>query len=100
MPAKSKAQRRFMGIVESIKKGKTPKSYSPEAAKAAKSMSKSDVRHFTKTKEKGLPQYTGDKMKGKGMKVSQNATKEGSPFSIFDLEKKIKKRQKALDEIV
>ena len=55
MPAKSKVQRRFLGIALAIKKGKTPKTYSPEAAKAANTMSKKALEHFARTKEKGLP---------------------------------------------
>lgn len=55
MPAKSRSQRRFFGIALGIKRGKTPKKYSKEAAKAAKSMSKKHLSHFAKTKEKGLP---------------------------------------------
>ena len=55
MPAKSVKQRRFLGIALAMKKGKTPKSYSPEAAKAAETMSKKALEHFAKTKEKGLP---------------------------------------------
>jgi hypothetical protein len=56
MPAKSRSQRKLMGIALAIKKGKTPKSYSLEAAKAAKSMSKKALKHFAKTKETNLPQ--------------------------------------------
>lgn len=55
MPAESVKQKRFMGIALGIKKGKTPKTYSPEAAKAAEAMSKKALEHFAKTKEKGLP---------------------------------------------
>ncbi len=55
MPARSVKQRKFLGIALSIKKGKTPKSYSPEAAEAAKTMSRKALEHFAKTKEKGLP---------------------------------------------
>lgn len=55
MPAESIKQKRFMGIALGIKKGKTPKSYSPEAARAAKTMSKKALGHFAKTKEKDLP---------------------------------------------
>jgi hypothetical protein len=56
LPAKSRSQRKFFGIALAIKKGKTPKSYSPEAAKAAKSMSRKALKHFAKTKESNLPQ--------------------------------------------
>lgn len=55
MPAVSKKQKRFLSIALAIKKGKTPKSYSPEAAKAAETMSKKALEHFARTKEKGLP---------------------------------------------
>ena len=55
MPAKSKNQRKFMGIALAIKKGKTSKSYSPEATRAAETMSRKALEHFAKTKESGLP---------------------------------------------
>jgi hypothetical protein len=55
IPSVSKTQHKFMGIALAMKKGKTPKSYSPEAAKAAKTMSEKALEHFAKTKEKGLP---------------------------------------------
>lgn len=55
MPARSKKQKRFMGIALAIKKGKTPRSYSPEATRAAQTMSEKALKHFAKTKEKGLP---------------------------------------------
>ena len=52
MPAKSKKQRRFMGIVHAIKTGKTKPSYSPAAAKAARSMSLKSIKHFARKREK------------------------------------------------
>jgi hypothetical protein len=54
MPAKSKAQRKFMGIVRAIQEGKM-KGASKEAMKAADSMSKSDVKDYASIKEKNLP---------------------------------------------
>jgi|TARA_B100001094_G_scaffold186161_1_gene180344 hypothetical protein len=54
MPAKSKAQQRFFGMVRSTQKGEM-KSPSSEISQAATSMSKSDVKKFAKTKHKGLP---------------------------------------------
>lgn len=93
MPAKSVKQRRFFGIAESIKKGKTPASYSPAAAKVAKTMKLKAIRHYTRTKEKGLP--------GK-VKKTQVASKE-NPFSFRDLIKKIrtlkKKRGLTMEEL-
>ena len=54
MPAKSKAQQRFFGMVRAAQKGEMV-SPSSEVSKAATSMSKSDVKKFAKTKHKGLP---------------------------------------------
>ena len=54
MPAKSKKQQKFMGMVHAAQKGdlKTP---SPEVKKVAKSMKKKDTKDFASTKHKGLP---------------------------------------------
>ena len=54
MPAVSKAQQRFFGMVRAAQKGEMA-SPSSEVSKAASSMSKSDVKKFAKTKHKGLP---------------------------------------------
>lgn len=51
--AVSKKQQRFMGMVHAAQKGEKPAS--KEVAKVAKSMKKSDVTDFAKTKHKGLP---------------------------------------------
>ena len=56
MPAKSKQQQKFMGIVRSIQKGDAPASkFSKAAQKVAKSMKKSDVKKYAKTKHDDLP---------------------------------------------
>ena len=56
MPALSKKQQKFMGIVRSIQKGEQPASkFSKDAQDAAKDMRKSSVKKFAKTKHKGLP---------------------------------------------
>ena len=55
MPAVSKAQQRFFGMVRAAQKGEMA-SPSSEVAQAASSMSKSDVKKFAKTKHKGLPE--------------------------------------------
>jgi hypothetical protein len=54
MPAKSKAQQRLFGMVDSLKKG-TLKHPSAEVKKVAKGMSRSTAREFAKTKRSGLP---------------------------------------------
>ena len=55
MPAVSKKQQRFFGIVRSIQKGEQ-KPTTPETAKAASSMEMKSVKKFAKTKHKGLPE--------------------------------------------
>ena len=48
MPAKSKAQQRFMGMVYAVKKGEMA-APSPEVADAAASMKKKDAEDFAST---------------------------------------------------
>ena len=56
MPSKSRQQQKFMGIVRSIQKGDAPAGkFSKAAQKAAKSMKKSSVRKYAKTKHDDLP---------------------------------------------
>ena len=47
MPAVNDKQRALFAIAESMKKGKTKKSYSPEAARIAKSLSIPKIKEFT-----------------------------------------------------
>jgi hypothetical protein len=54
MPAQSKAQQRFMGMVHATQKGDMD-SPSPEVSKAADSMSDKDAKDFASTSHKGLP---------------------------------------------
>ena len=57
MPATSKKQQKFFGIVRSIQKGDAKATeFSKDAQDAAKRISKSDVKKYAKTKHKGLPQ--------------------------------------------
>ena len=55
MPAVSKKQQRFFGIVRAIQKGEMSPT-TPETAKAAADMKKSDVKDFASTKHKKLPE--------------------------------------------
>ena len=55
MPAVSKKQQQFFGIVRAIQKGEQAPT-TPETAKAAADMKKSDVKKFASTKHKGLPE--------------------------------------------
>jgi len=78
MPAVSKAQQRFMGMVYATKKGDMTNP-SPEVAKAAASMKKSDAKDFASTKHKKLPE--------------KKVAKEAADFSQRD---KIMKKAKPL----
>jgi hypothetical protein len=61
MPAVSKAQQRFMGMVHAADKGETPAS--PEVAKVSASMKDSDAKDFASTKHKGLPDHVKEAVK-------------------------------------
>ena len=67
MPAVSKAQQRFMGMVRATQKGEM-ENPSQEVLDAAKSMKKKDAKDFASTKHKGLPEKKEVKedMKGYG----------------------------------
>ena len=78
MPAVSKKQQRFFGIVRAIQKGEMAPT-TPETAKAAADMKKSDVKDFASTKHKKLPE--------------KKVAKEATDFSQRD---KIMKRAKPL----
>lgn len=54
MPAKSKAQQRFMGMVHAVQKGDM-ENPSPEVAKVASDMDDTSAKDFASTKHKGLP---------------------------------------------
>ena len=55
MPAVSKKQQKFFGIVRAIQKGEMAPT-TPETAKAAEDIKKGDVKKFASTKHKGLPE--------------------------------------------
>ena len=78
MPAVSRAQQRFMGMVYATKKGDMTNP-SPEVAQAAASMKKSDAKDFASTKHKKLPE--------------KKVAKEATDFSQRD---KVMKKAKPL----
>jgi hypothetical protein len=57
MPAKSKAQQKFMGMVHAAQMGE--KAASPAVAEAAASMSKKSAKDFAGTTHAGLPEHKG-----------------------------------------
>jgi len=73
MPAVSKAQQKFFGIVRAIQKGEIAPT-TPETAKAAADMKKSDVKDFASTKHKKLPEKV--------------VSKEETKYDRYDAEKK------------
>ena len=73
MPAVSKKQQRFFGIVRAIQKGEMAPT-TPETAKAAADMKKSDVKDFASTKHKKLPEKV--------------VSKEETKYERYDKEKK------------
>ena len=65
MPASSKAQQRFFGVVKAMQKGDIPKK--GKAGKIAKQMTKKDVDDFASTKHKGKPEKVKREMKVKNL---------------------------------
>ena len=61
MPAVSKAQQRFMGMVHAADKGETPAS--PEVAKVSADMKDTDAKDFASTKHDGLPDHVKEQIK-------------------------------------
>ena len=88
MPAVSKKQQRFFGIVRAIQKGEMAPT-TPETAKAAADMKKSDVKKFASTKHKGLPEKK---------KISEkiDLTDRKQMRRIVDAEKRHKEQDKRM----
>ena len=80
MPAKSKQQQKFFGVVKAMQAGDIPKK--GEAGKVAKDMSKKEVDKYAGTKHKGLPK----KVKKETMKIS-------------DIKKMVREELQALNEV-
>ncbi len=87
MPALSKKQQRFFGIVRAIQKGDLAPT-TPETAKAASDMKKSDVKKFASTKHKGLPEKK---------KLAQSEETELTEYISADLGFRIGKTIKAIN---
>ena len=61
MPAKSKSQQRFFGMLHAIQNGTlSKKKVSPEMRRKAKQIDPESVRHFAETKHKNLPERKKD----------------------------------------
>jgi hypothetical protein len=92
MPAKSKAQQRFMGMVHAAQKGDM-ENPSPEVQKAADSMSDKDAKDFASTSHDGLPDHVKEAFKQKireilrksmidEMNTTGNAEGYNTPFAF------------------
>ena len=79
MPALSKKQQRFFGIVRAIQKGEQAPT-TPETAKAAEDMKKTDVKKFASTTHKGLPEK----------KVTTEELKLNRKISFPEMQKRIR----------
>ena len=79
MPALSKKQQRFFGIVRAIQKGEQAPT-TPETAKAAEDMKKTDVKKFASTKHKGLPEK----------KVTKEEIQQDRKISFPEMQRRIR----------
>jgi len=87
MPAKSKAQQRFFGMVRAAQKGEM-ENPSPEVAQAASSMSKSDVKKFAKTKHDKLPEKKKVE-EGVGLDVARAIDRTKPPLGRPSLRRRV-----------
>ena len=87
MPAVSKKQQRFFGMVRAAQKGEMD-SPSAEVSKAASSMSKSDVKDFAKTKHDKLPEKKKVE-EGVGLSVARAIDKTKPPLGRPSLRRKV-----------
>ena len=95
MPALSKKQQRFFGIVRAIQKGEqTPTT--PETAKAAEDMKKTDVKKFASTKHKGLP---NKKVTTEEIKLNRKISFPQMQERIRDAKERARAKKKEKDQI-
>ena len=95
MPALSKKQQRFFGIVRAIQKGEqTPTT--PETAKAAEDMKKTDVKKFASTKHKGLPEK---KVTSEELKLDRKISFPEMQRRIRDAKERARDKKKESDRL-
>ena len=91
--AVSKSQQRFFGMVDALKKGDDVKGATPDMRKAAKDMSKKDVKDFAKTKHKGLPNRVSEAVNVQSIKDEvTGAVRSGNPREMKRVDDTIAKR--------
>ena len=97
MPAVSKAQQRFMGMVHAVQKGDM-EAPSKEVEKAADSMSKKDAKDFASTKHKGLPMHKETISKERLKELVREVMKEESEYQAF-FKKALEKAGKSITQM-
>ena len=95
MPALSKKQQRFFGIVRAIQKGEQAPT-TPETAKAAADMKKSDVKKFASTKHKGLQ---NKKVTTQEIKLNRKISFPQMQERIRDAKERARARKKEQDQL-
>ena len=97
MPAVSKAQQRFMGMVHAVQKGDM-EAPSKEVEKAADSMTKKDAKDFASTKHKGLPMHKETISKKRLKELVREVMKEESEYQAF-FKKALEKAGKSIPQM-
>ena len=95
MPALSKKQQRFFGIVRAIQKGEQAPT-TPETAKAAEDMKKTDVKKFASTKHKGLPEK---KVTTEELKLNRKISFPEMQKLIRDAKERAREKKKESDRL-
>ena len=95
MPALSKKQQRFFGIVRAIQKGEQAPT-TPETAKAAEDMKKTDVKKFASTKHKGLPEK---KVTTEELKLNRKISFPEMQRRIRDAKERARDKKKESDRL-
>ena len=95
MPALSKKQQRFFGIVRAIQKGEQAPT-TPETAKAAADMKKTDVKKFASTKHKGLPEK---KVTTEELKLNRKISFPQMQERIRDAKERARARKREQDQL-
>ena len=95
MPALSKQQQSFFGIVRAFQKGEQAPT-TPETAKAAEDMKKTDVKKFASTKHKGLPEK---KVTTEELKLNRKISFPEMQKRIRDAKERAREKKKESDRL-
>ena len=96
MPAVSKAQQRFMGMVHAAQKGEKPAS--ADVAKAAKEIDPKDAKDFASTSHKGLPAKKETISRERLKELVKEVMKEESEYQAF-FKKALEKAGKSITQM-